>query len=328
MSLHVVYGAGPLGLSVARALLEKGETVRLINRSGRPDIAPQAGLETVAGNATDRAFNNRMCANAEVVYQCAATAYTVAAWRDELSALQTHIVDAAAVSGARLVVGDNLYMYGVVQGAMREDTPDHPCSEKGKIRARLATEILTAHAVGKLRASIVRGSDFFGPHVLNSIVGERVVLPALQGKRAFLLGNIDSPHSLTFIEDFGRAMSMVGADDAAMGQIWHVPNAPTITQREMAALLFTEIGRPIKIGAMGKTMMRIGGLFVPAAWEAMEMMYQFEQPFVVDHSKFIGHFGDIATPHVKAISRTVDWYCAKFAIARNRSRPNVSVGDS
>ncbi len=318
MSLHVVYGAGPLGLSVARALLAQGRTVRLINRSGTPDIAPQAGLEAVAGDAMERAFNARACAGAEAVYQCAAPSYSVAAWRDELSVLQAHVMDAAATSGARLVVGDNLYLYGAVQGAMREDTPVHPCSEKGKIRARLTADILAAHGAGKVRAAIVRGSDFFGPHVLQSIFGERVVLLALQGKRATLLGNIDLPHSFTFIDDFGRAMALVGASEAAMGQVWHAPNAPPITQRQMANLLFAEIGSSPKIGAMGKTMMRIGGLFIPAAREALEMLYQVEQPFVVDHSKFTTRFGDIATPHATAIARTVDWYCAKFGLARRR----------
>lgn len=328
MSLHVIYGAGPLGLSVALALLAQGQTVRLINRNGKPGIAPQASLETVAGNAMDRAFNDRVCAHAEAVYQCAATTYSAAAWRDELSALQAHIVDAAAKAGARLVVGDNLYMYGLVHGAMREDTPIHPCSEKGKIRAALATEILSAHADGRVRAAIVRGSDFFGPHVLNSIFGERVVLPALQGKRASLLGNIDLPHSLTSIEDFGRAMAMVGTTEAAMGQVWHTPNAPTITQREMARLLFAEIGRPLNIGAMGKMMVRVGGLFNLAARETVEMMYQFEQPFVVDHGKFAAYFGDIATSHANAIAKTVDWYCAKFGLARIPSRPHVSAASA
>lgn len=328
MSLQVIYGTGPLGLSVARALLAEGRQVRLINRSGKADIAPQQGLEMLAGDARDADFNRRACAGAVAMYQCAATAYSVQAWRDELSVLQQSIMQAAAESDARLVVGDNLYMYGMVQGAMHEDTPYRPCSEKGKIRAQLADQILAAHRAGTVRAAIVRGSDFFGPHVLNSIVGERVVLPALQGTRASLVGNIDQPHTLTFIEDFGRAMALVGADESAMGQVWHAPNAPTITQREMARLLFAEIGRPLKIGTMGKMMLRVGGLFIPAAREAVEMLYQFEQPFSVDHAKFARHFGNIATPLQIALARTVDWYCAKYGLARNPSRLHASTASA
>ncbi len=38
------------------------------------------------------------------------------------------------------------------------------------------------------------------------------------------------------------------------------------------------------------------------------MMYEFEQPFVVDSSKFEQAFGMKTTPLKEAISETVAWY--------------------
>jgi hypothetical protein len=38
------------------------------------------------------------------------------------------------------------------------------------------------------------------------------------------------------------------------------------------------------------------------------MLYEFEEPFVVDHFAFARVFGDHATPLRKAIGRTVRWY--------------------
>jgi len=61
---------------------------------------------------------------------------------------------------------------------------------------------------------------------------------------------------------------------------------------------------------MGKTMMRIGGLFIPGARETVEMMYEFEKPFVVDSSQFERTFGMKATPIAEAVRATVDWYRA------------------
>jgi nucleoside-diphosphate-sugar epimerase len=61
---------------------------------------------------------------------------------------------------------------------------------------------------------------------------------------------------------------------------------------------------------MGKTMMRIGGLFIPGARETVEMMYEFEKPFVVDSSQFERTFGVKATPIAEAIKATVAWYRA------------------
>ncbi len=319
MSLHVVYGAGPLGLAVARALLAHGHSVRLINRRGAPAIAAHAQLETLAGSALDARFNARVCAGAEAVYQCAATGYSAAAWRDELGALQAQILRAAAAAGARLVVGDNLYAYGRVDGPIREDTPVLPCSAKGEVRAQLAERVLAADRAGQLRAALVRASHFYGPHVRHSVFGERVFTPALRGKRASLMGNPDLPHSMTFIDDFGRAMALVGASADAMGQLWHAPNAPALSQRALATLLFERIGRAPRIATMGKTMLRIGGLFIPDAREMVEMLYQLEQPFVVDHSKFAARFGAIATPHAAALDATIDWYCLALGMARSQS---------
>ncbi len=55
-------------------------------------------------------------------------------------------------------------------------------------------------------------------------------------------------------------------------------------------------------------MIALGGLFIPEAKESVEMMYEFEQPFVVDSSKFEQPFGMKATPLKEAVRETVAWY--------------------
>ena len=58
---------------------------------------------------------------------------------------------------------------------------------------------------------------------------------------------------------------------------------------------------------MGKLMLALGGLFIPAARESVEMLYEFEKPFVVDSNKFERTFGVAATPIGEAIKATVAW---------------------
>ena len=84
----------------------------------------------------------------------------------------------------------------------------------------------------------------------------------------------------------------------------------TLTQRQFAELVFAETGHPVKASGMGKTMLRIGGLFIPEARESIEMLYEFEKPFVVDSSQFERTFGVRATPLAEAIKATVAWYRA------------------
>ena len=85
---------------------------------------------------------------------------------------------------------------------------------------------------------------------------------------------------------------------------------PQITQRQFAELLYRETGHPVKASGVSKPMMALAGLFIPGARESVEMLYEFEKPFVVDSSKFEQMFGVKATPIEEAIRVTVDWYRA------------------
>jgi len=69
-----------------------------------------------------------------------------------------------------------------------------------------------------------------------------------------------------------------------------------------------EAGVEPKMSGMGKLMMILGGLFIPEARETVEMMYEFEQPLIVDSSRFEKTFGLKATPMREAIRETVAWY--------------------
>jgi nucleoside-diphosphate-sugar epimerase len=172
----------------------------------------------------------------------------------------------------------------------------------------MSESLLAAHRAGKIRAAIGRASDFFGPYVLESALGSRVFAPAIEGKTASAIGNLDLPHTYTFIDDFGEALALLGERDEALGQAWHVPNAPTLTTRQVITMIFEEAGCPPRMSGMGTLMLRVGGLFIPEAREMIEMAYEFDQPFVVDSSKYAQAFGDHATPLREAIRQTVAWY--------------------
>lgn len=304
--LHVVLGVGPLGRATAAALRAEGRRVRMVNRSGSMQ-APLAGVELCPADVTQPAAVREVTAGATAVYMCAQPAYH--RWPEEFPPLMRAVLEGVARSGARLIFGDNTYMYGPVAGPLHEDLPMAATTRKGRARAQVAQMVLDADAAGSVPAAIGRASDFFGPWVTNSLYGDRVFGPALQGKAAQMAGKIDIPHTASYIGDFGRALALLGTHDAALGQIWHIPsNRPTITQREFVKLIFDELGAPVKVSTMGKTMLRLGGLFIPAAREIVEMMYEFEEPFVLDSSKFERTFGTAATPLPEAIRATLDWY--------------------
>ena len=55
-------------------------------------------------------------------------------------------------------------------------------------------------------------------------------------------------------------------------------------------------------------MAKIAGIFSPIVRELDEMMYEWEKPYSVDHSKFERAFGASVTPHADAIHATVAWF--------------------
>jgi nucleoside-diphosphate-sugar epimerase len=192
---------------------------------------------------------------------------------------------------------------------MTEDTPHNAHTRKGKTRSEMSQAAFAAHQQGKLRVTSGRGSDFFGPWGLPSTMGERAFYPLLNGKAAQLVGRLDIPHTHTYTRDFGKALVILGERPEADGQSWHVPNdSPRITQGEMVKLFAEFAGVEPKMSSMGKFMMWMGGLFIPEAKESLEMMYEFDQPFIVDSNKFEKTFGMKATPLKEAMQETVAWY--------------------
>jgi len=73
-------------------------------------------------------------------------------------------------------------------------------------------------------------------------------------------------------------------------------------------MLFMETGHTPKMSAISTLMMRLVGLFVPGAREMVEMMYEFQKPFVMESSKFTRAFGMTATPHAQAVRETIAWF--------------------
>jgi nucleoside-diphosphate-sugar epimerase len=306
---HVVLGTGAIGRATAEALLRRGEAVRLVNRSGRMDESP-AGVEVVASDLYDPANVREVTRGAKVVYQSAQPRYSE--WPEKFPALQKSIIEGLTGNNAKLVVVENLYMYGDQNGKpMTEDTPYDAHTRKGQVRAEISRAALAAHQEGLVRVAIARGGNFFGPWGIDSTMGGRAFYPLFQGKPAQLIGHTDLPHSHTYVKDFGMALVTLGENETADGQVWHVPNdQPRMTQAELVRMFAEEAGVGPKISSMGKLMMTVGGLFIPEAKETVEMMYEFDKPFIIDSSKFERMFGMKATPVQEAIRETVAWFKA------------------
>ena len=305
---HVVFGTGAIGLAVLEALHRRGETARMVNRSGHARVPD--GVEVVAGDARDAAFTTEVARGAGVVYQTLNPPYHE--WTAQFPLLQAGVLAAAEATGARLVSMENVYMYGRPAGrTLTEDRAHDAHTTKGKLRGRMADDLLAAHAAGRVEVAIGRASDYFGPRGgAQSNLGDRLFPAALAGRTASVLGDPDQPHTYTFIPDIGEGLAVLGEHPDAPGRAWHLPNDPgTRTTRQLVDVVYRQLGRPRgRLRAVPSLLMRALGLLDPTMRELVEMQYQFAEPFVVDSSRIADELGVRATPLEQALADTLREY--------------------
>ncbi len=309
---HVIFGTGPVGMSIMEGLVAHGEEVRMVNRSGKADVP--AGVELYPGDAMDVNFVKSATQGAEYVYQALNPAYEK--WVELFPPLQNNVIEGAAAAGAKLLVMGNLYAYGNPNGQpMNENTPINPNSRKGQVRAQMATDLMAAHQAGKVQVALIRASDFFGPRVLDSGMGERVFPPAMNGKGVFILGDPDKRHSYSYMPDIGATFvaiaTYIGAESDVYGKVWHVPSAETLTTRAFVEKVYAAYGQPPKISKAPVLVVRLMGLFNPVVREVIEMMYQFDVDFIIDGETTRRILDVQTTPLDVAIRETADWYKVK-----------------
>jgi nucleoside-diphosphate-sugar epimerase len=202
-------------------------------------------------------------------------------------------------------------MYGPTNGVpLTEDLPYAAADAKGRVRAQMAQDLLEAHAAGRVRATIGRASDYFGPGGLVSHMGERVFYPLLAGKKAQVMGDPDQPHTFSYIPDLAAGLMTLGARNEADGKAWHLPNPDTVTPRRFIERIGDVAGVDAAVSAMPRAMVNVVGWFNKNVREIKDVLYQFEHPFVVDSTAFTAAFGEQATGLDDAISATVEWYRA------------------
>jgi nucleoside-diphosphate-sugar epimerase len=302
--LHVVLGSGQIGSLVVDLLLARGTPVRLVRRSA-PGPA-RAGLTWASGDLSDLAFAEEATRGAQVVYDCTSPPYDE--WVTLLPPLARGAMHGAKKAGAKLVVLDNLYMYGTAEGPLSETTPVNPCSRKGEVRARLAEERQLAHARGDVRIATARPSDFFGPSVVRQTTfGDRFFRRVFSGKAAECFGDPDAPHSLAYAPDVARALVTLADHDEALGHVWHVPSNPAESMRQMTARLAEALGMHIDVKRVPRIALRAMGVFDSMAREVAEMAYQWDAPYVVDDRRFRAAFAGVPTAVEEVVRGTAGW---------------------
>ncbi len=282
-----------------------GKRVRAINRSGsRPRLLPD-DVELVSADVSDSSTAREAARGASVLYQALNPPYH--RWHELFPGLQATALAAAQAENARYVSIENLYMYDPSQPITAESAIA-PRSKKGILRQRMAEEVMSLHERGEVRATALRSSDYYGPGVTSSALGEITFGRLVAKKRPQVLGSARTPHSFAYIEDVGDAAAVLGTSDIVLGRAWIAPHAPARTQGEMVEMAARVLGTDTRPSVISPVMVRLAGLFIPEVRASAEMMYEFTAPFVVDSKRTERELTLSPTPIETGIESTVAWY--------------------
>lgn len=302
--LHVVFGAGQVGPRLASRLVARGHRVRVVRRSQRPVELP--AVELLSGDAGDADFARDATRGAHVIYHCMnPSAYSGRVWERELPRFGEALVRAAVASDARLVVLDNLYAYGPVDGRRTETTPLGATDRKGKVRIWWSERLEAAAAREGLSYSVGKAGDFFGDGAADqSLISPRAVQGMLRRKRPIAFGDLDALHAFSYVPDVVDALAALGsAEPDVEGKVFHLP-VQEVSPRALFAGLGTELGvpevAPRRVGRLALSLLA----FVPLFRELLDTHYQWDRPFLVDDSRFRARFPGVGVTLERAIAET------------------------
>ena len=302
--MQTILGAnGIIAQELSKHLLKYTDKVRQVSRHPKK-VNPSD--ELVSADLLNFEQTEKAVAGSEIVYLTAGLTYDIKVWREQWPKLMRNVIDACKKHRSKLVFFDNVYCYGLVTGLMTEETPYNPISKKGEVRARIATTLLDEISAGNLTGMIVRGADFYGPNALLSLTYSTVTQKLKANKSAQWIGDPKKIHTFTYTPDAGKCVAMLANSPTAFNQTWHtLTSKEKITGEQYVRIACEIMNKSYKLQALPKFGVRALGLFVPVLREFVEMMYQFENDYLFDSTKFENKFNGQSTLYKEGIAVTL-----------------------
>ena len=308
MSKVALFGAaGAIGQSIAQALAAQGKSYRVVGRSEaslRKSFGADPRAEIVTWNPDSPESVRAAATGVDTIVYLVGVNY----WQFELHPeLMRKTLDGAIAAGVRhfILIG-TVYPYGRARtNPVREDHPREPHTFKGRMRKAQEDLLLQAHAQGRIQATVLRLPDFYGPGVDKSLL-DGAAKAAVQGGTADMVGPLDVPHEFVFVPDVGPVVARLVDTPAAAGRVLHLAGAGVTSQQAMVEEMERATGRTIKRRVVGKTILRLLGLFNPMMREMVEMHYLLTDPVLMDDRALQALIGPVhKTPYAEGIRRTL-----------------------
>lgn len=304
--MQTILGAGGvIGNYLAKELPAFTDEIRLVSRNPKK---VNDNDQLVSANLLIESEVDEAVLGSSIVYLTVGLPYSKKIWKEQWPILMQNVIAACKKHNAKLVFFDNIYMYGPSSNPLTEESPFNPVSVKGVVRTDIVNMLQKEIDNGELTALIARAPEFYGPPKTLSIINAMVFDNIKKDKKLQLAISDKNLRTLIYTPDAGKATALLGNTIDAYNQTWHLPCiTDPITGKEIVNLSSRYYGKELKYTVLKKWMIQLFGLFNPYGKEMVEMLYQFEQDYIFDSSKFKKRFTDFSiTSYENGIKQIVE----------------------
>src|SRR3569832_912168 len=150
---------GHIGQAVAKAFVAAGWDV---TGMGRSDKHHTPGVRFVQGDSDSVDQMRAAIGDSDVVMNALNMRYDL--WFEgRMEAQMARVVEAMGRTGKTMLFPGNIYNFAKTDRVMRPETPQHPETVRGELRARVENALEAAANRGDIQVLIVRAGEFYGP---------------------------------------------------------------------------------------------------------------------------------------------------------------------
>lgn len=299
----VVTGAsGFLGRAFARALVERGDEV-----IGLDLVEADAPWETRLVDLATPGDWRRVVAGADLVVHAAARVGEAGTWRQfraQNAEATRHIVEASADAG-RLLHLSSIVVHGLDFPAGCAES--HPVQPTGNpyTDTKIAAEhaVLAASAAGRVRATVVRLGDVYGPE------SRQWTVRAVEMMRAGTFALVDGDRGVlspVFVDDVVEGGLAAAAHEAGLGETFHITGGEGVRPRVFFGHYARMLG--VRLWSVPPRAARVAASLIAAASQAIGRT----PPLSTRTLEYVTH---PATYSIEKAARLIGW------------RPSVSLDD-
>jgi UDP-glucose 4-epimerase len=261
MTALVTGGAGFIGSNLVRALLERGEEVRVLDNfsTGSRANLQRLDVEIIEGELRSYERVHNAVRGTEVVYHLGALGSVPRSVQDPLTSNAVNIEGtlnvllAARDEGVRRVVySSSTSVYGSTRSLpTREDSTPDPISPYGV--AKLAAErycVAFSRVYDAFESVVLRYFNVFGPRQSPSsqyaAVVPRFITEIAAGRPIAIHGDGEQSRDFTYVENVVAATTSAASADGASGRVFNVAGGTPASVNHVADTIGEILGRPVE----------------------------------------------------------------------------------